>query len=366
MSAIDNIDLRLRRVLQFCQVAAVIAFFSGSFQVQGISSEEAHFNQTILPIMSFCSLLLSLLGFNKKIRLHTYGLISMGFLAAFLVVKTYVTLFVLPMVSDFIHHLQVISPWFAPVMIGTFVFMDRGAATVLGYIFSFSLAATVGSYLYRNQLLDPSTPAFTVWIQQYVLGLPVVTFTLSAFARIKENLYRARLRELHLEHLSLTDDLTQLGNRRALEALMNRDLARFRRSQKPFSILIFDIDYFKKVNDVHGHKAGDDVLRSVGHLLQTQMRSSEWCGRWGGEEFLVGIEGNILDATKTAERLRKAIEALNSAGVPRVTASFGVAEARLDESSDEIVKRADSALYKAKASGRNCVRTQELDAPGSK
>lgn len=164
-----------------------------------------------------------------------------------------------------------------------------------------------------------------------------------------------------LESLATMDALTSLFNKRAFNTALRRDLARAARGGS-LALLAMDIDFFKKVNDTHGHPAGDAVLAKVGEVLRAGVRVGDVPARCGGEEFMVILPGSDSEgASKLAERLRVALEAAvipGPTGPIRVTASFGVSHASgpaSAESGDDLIARADSALYEAKRSGRNRV-----------
>ena len=162
-----------------------------------------------------------------------------------------------------------------------------------------------------------------------------------------------------LEAMATHDFLTGAYNRRKLSELVTAEVARAIRYAQPLSLLILDLDHFKQVNDVHGHEAGDTVLVAVAGVLDNTIRSTDSLARWGGEEFVVlapalGISG----AVTLAQRLRTAIAAQEIPGVGQVTASFGVAEVRPDDTPDTLLDRADQALYRAKENGRDRVEPQ--------
>lgn len=161
---------------------------------------------------------------------------------------------------------------------------------------------------------------------------------------------------LQLEEMASTDRLTRIGNRRALEDRAAGELERANRYGNPLSVIMFDLDHFKRVNDTYGHNAGDTVLKNVAQIVQDNIRKSDFLGRWGGEEFLVltpEIEGQ--DAEKLAEKLRQSISDTMMAEAGRITASFGVAQYLPGENLESFIKRADDGLYRAKNSGRNRV-----------
>ncbi len=154
-----------------------------------------------------------------------------------------------------------------------------------------------------------------------------------------------------------TDALTNLANRRAFDDALEKNLKIFQQTERPFSLLIFDVDHFKNFNDTHGHQAGDEVLRKVGAALKRVVKSKDLPCRYGGEEFaLVMPNTSAEEGCVAAERVRKAIEEM---AVPfegkdlRVTASIGLAQVDKNEDAVRIIRRADDAVYAAKDAGRN-------------
>ncbi|HEY6548998.1 MAG TPA: PAS domain S-box protein [Vicinamibacteria bacterium] len=159
------------------------------------------------------------------------------------------------------------------------------------------------------------------------------------------------------ERMALTDPLTGLGNRRAGEEAIQREVARARRLKTPLSFVFIDVDHFKAINDQRGHAGGDEVLCQVAHALKAVFRTSDTLVRWGGEEFLGILAANDQEGARVlAEKVRLAIETLQIDGLPRITVSAGTAELRPDEEPAATLQRADTALYRAKAEGRNRVR----------
>jgi diguanylate cyclase (GGDEF)-like protein len=164
-----------------------------------------------------------------------------------------------------------------------------------------------------------------------------------------------------LRHMSQTDALTGLDNRRHIETRIEEMFEHAKRLGEPFSCVMVDLDKFKSVNDEYGHQAGDAVLRQLAKILKQEVREIDHAGRYGGEEFILLLTGTVLDAAVTfAERVRKAIEShtftFDNGAIQR-TASFGVAawpHPRIT-SCDGLVRAADDALYVAKETGRNRV-----------
>lgn len=162
--------------------------------------------------------------------------------------------------------------------------------------------------------------------------------------------------------LARFDALTGLFNRRALSEALELELERCMRHANPLSVLLLDIDHFKKINDGHGHQSGDAVLRAVGKALAQTARRSDVCARWGGEEFVVVLTQTDPEAAMlAAERVRHVIEQVivtNEKGdrIP-VTASVGVTSLYMTDTVETFLDRADKAMYLAKSSGRNQVRS---------
>ena len=177
----------------------------------------------------------------------------------------------------------------------------------------------------------------------------------SAQERLKE---QAMLVEQHAA-AARTDALTGLANRRAFDEEMQKLLQRHEQPGETFSVVIFDVDHFKRFNDTYGHQAGDDVLRLMGELLRAAARPTDVAVRYGGEEFAMILpHTSVAEAARRAERIRQEIADYGfqyDGQALRVTASFGVAEGLDGETVSRLVDRADAALYASKGAGRNCV-----------
>lgn len=170
---------------------------------------------------------------------------------------------------------------------------------------------------------------------------------------------RVRAQNLRLAELSRTDGLTGVANRSHWEETADQEFQRYSRGGKVSSILLLDIDHFKRINDTHGHHAGDEVIRRVAAILRESVRGQDTVGRYGGEEFGVVLpDTDDAAALAVAERMRARIEAATlepRAGV-RATASIGLAALRgAEHGHSEWIQRADRALYRAKELGRNRV-----------
>jgi two-component system cell cycle response regulator len=206
--------------------------------------------------------------------------------------------------------------------------------------------------------------------EQDALGSADLEFAASVISAAVAVIQRARMVEhtmadnARLEQLAQTDPLTQLLNRRALTERITAEMERALRYDSSLALLMIDLDHFKQVNDTHGHLVGDDVLRDLAALLRAQVRENDLVARYGGEEFVILLpETDDTGADGFAERVRSAVKGTRFAPRPggqaiALTTSIGVATfpaARI-ESVEDLFARADAALYRAKADGRDRVR----------
>lgn len=167
-----------------------------------------------------------------------------------------------------------------------------------------------------------------------------------------------------LATIAATDELTGLSNRYRMDAAISAEVDRATRYDEPLSLIIFDLDHFKRVNDTWGHETGDRVLKRVAEAVKGIVRKPDELFRWGGEEFLVLAPHTTLEgAVSTAEKLRAAVKSERIPDVGTVSASFGVAQLWPGESASDWFKRADRALYRAKNQGRNRVVSLEFGEP---
>jgi diguanylate cyclase (GGDEF)-like protein len=199
-------------------------------------------------------------------------------------------------------------------------------------------------------ILNPPTDPFSLSPVQSATYL--LSFALSFFWSMGFILMVSQRLRNDLMEVATIDVLTRIPNRRATQAFLEKELSRAQRNQSEFSVLLIDIDNFKQVNDRWGHSVGDDVLVKTAGIFQSIVRKQDWVGRWGGEEFLMILPGSPdCDAESLAERVRSEIASSEySYGVESfgITVSIGVACAKPSDQIDEILKKADQALYRAK------------------
>jgi len=159
-----------------------------------------------------------------------------------------------------------------------------------------------------------------------------------------------------LKNCAENDPLTKIYNRTKVNHLFESIFVNAKKYNQHFSVILFDIDHFKMINDTHGHNVGDKVLFELARLTQSLFRSSDILARWGGEEFILILKDTTgKQASMLANRVRVAIDKYNFTGVGNLTCSFGVTQYQLDERKIDLLERVDEALYEAKENGRNRV-----------
>lgn len=228
---------------------------------------------------------------------------------------------------------------------------------ILGYIilpykhaFAASLAYTAAVFLVGALRFYPANPDLLIDLTRLATRLLVIGLLTFILAKVKEDVIKAQGEAAYWEWQANIDHLTQLPNRRMISDLIERRLA----SQALFAILLIDLDDFKCYNDTYGHDIGDLLLGRVAFTLKSNLRASDFVARWGGEEFLVLTDAQSAEADQLAERLRSAVENMDL-GEDQVSISIGGTRALQNDNFPNLIKRADIALYRAKAGGRNCV-----------
>jgi diguanylate cyclase len=231
-------------------------------------------------------------------------------------------------------------------------------------------------YLFRFRNYRPVT-GMTEFMYQNCTILPInnarnemthiclILYDVTEVAANRLQLQRANSR-LHI--ISQTDGLTGLLNRKHWEDNLRHEFKRHQRYKHTCSLIMFDIDHFKRINDQYGHPAGDEVIRQAAHAIKKSVRDIDICGRYGGEEFAIGlVDTPAAGAWIVAERLRKTIEGLSifyDEHIITFTISLGIAEILPDfESTADWISAADKCLYQAKHQGRNQTVVQKADKP---
>ncbi|WP_419769038.1 MAG: diguanylate cyclase [Candidatus Marinarcus sp.] len=196
----------------------------------------------------------------------------------------------------------------------------------------------------------------------YKVGLPLCAF-ICIFAfynyRLRAEIKKRKIIETKLYSAATIDSLTQIYNRRKIDAIFKMQLSLTKRYKRPLSIIFFDIDDFKKINDTFGHHLADTILKDLSALVKKNLRETDSLGRWGGEEFLVVIpEIKLKDAIIVAENLKKAINTFSFKINSHVTCSFGVTQYYPDDDENSMLKRADDLMYKVKENGKNSIKAE--------
>jgi diguanylate cyclase (GGDEF)-like protein len=229
-----------------------------------------------------------------------------------------------------------------------------------GFLIQYSVLH-LALWLFRPQTMNTELEL----IQSFVFILVLAEMALiGGFISGLRGKLRLRNHELNnamerIQELVNTDELTGIYNRRRIFQALNEESNRYRRAPGAFSVGFLDVDFFKQINDIHGHQGGDKILRQLASRVTADLRDIDSFGRYGGEEFLLILPQTALAGAQVkAERIRASIEALRFDDMPadlKVTVSIGLAEFQAGESTDDTLARADLALYQAKDTGRNRV-----------
>lgn len=235
-----------------------------------------------------------------------------------------------------------------------FLYSSRGALIRSAGLFVLLFLISLPHILFSTGPTD-LFEGFDTLGHHFVSTASIITL-LYFFTRVKDRLIEAQAAVSEITVLSETDALTGLPNRRRIYNVLEQEMDRARRYGGPLSLVLFDIDDFKKVNDTLGHDAGDAVLTEISDLLGRCRRSTDQLGRWGGEEFvLVAPETDREEAVRLAERLRTVVEDHHFEAAGKLTASFGVTVFHEEDDLASLVKKADVNLYTAKSRGKNRV-----------
>jgi len=243
-----------------------------------------------------------------------------------------------------------------------FVFLSQRDALVVSACM-YCLLFGGSFWLLQQGLVDPGPVPLALILVNVAIAQLIYVVLLLAISRLRADYLRTRERAEWMQQIAASDPLTGVANRRALNERLVASVSLLERHGQPLSVLLLDIDHFKLINDQHGHAAGDAVLVELAGLMSEQLRVSDLLGRWGGEEFMVLAASTVQEqALELAERIRAAaLDTRFSHGQP-LTVSIGVAQAQPGERPEQLVARADVALYEAKRMGRNQVRLHRPDA----
>lgn len=253
------------------------------------------------------------------------------------------------------------------LLFGTFRLNTRQFLNVSAFIL-----VTYGFDVFLLQVFRPQDIVLHIEIFQW-LALAVVLVSVSFIggniSALRHDLAGSRKKLqaslAKIKEMAIHDDLTGFYNRRHLMELLETEYNRSVRTGAVFSLAMLDLDKFKNVNDTFGHQAGDEILITFSNIISNVLRKTDFCGRYGGEEFLIVLtQTDLQDAKVFAERIRACVEEflfldLGHSRKSRVTVSIGLAEHRKNEDIEKTISRADEAMYKAKNNGRNRVEVSE-------
>ena len=316
------------------------------------------------PTVALCSLLLAVVLWRRPQALRatevsTYVVVALLFLAKFRDI-----LYVGAGGPGMEVELATFASWVPIMYVIPFLYFGARRGLRAALLFFCALAA-MGFPLLADAALGAAAvrPDVAEVLVQLYLGGALVTATLSISARLMDahasERARAEGRAADMERVANTDFLTGLQNRRSAYDVLRHELEASARYGQPLSVILFDLDHFKRVNDQHGHDVGDLLLKEISRLAQQSLRKADLLGRWGGEEFIAVSPGTRLEAGRaSAERLVRTLKGHRFPKVGEASASFGVAAYRPGDSTESLLKRADDALYAAKQAGRGRVEVE--------
>ena len=235
------------------------------------------------------------------------------------------------------------------IIMSAFIFYGFAAPAVWGMVFTGLIFLDIGI---ANTFLH-----YPEFMMMLILGIPFyagICMLLWAVEHSFVGQYRA---QKMLEESAFHDQLTGIYNRNIMNTIVDKNRSITCYGKADIGIILFDIDFFKRVNDTYGHEGGDIVLKELVTIVKQELTMEHYMLRWGGEEFLLFVKGSLKDTVREAEHIRSAVQNQTKQICP-VTISLGVTRYRGGDY-NEAVKRADDALYKAKNSGRNCVNVKK-------
>ena len=346
--------LKYKVYLIIVSIGTVAASFS--WLLDPFSESASTFDRVTYPLMTvFCATLTAALWWKKEQALQFVGLVGIAGGAAFLLAKAYYVFHAGYGRFGALGELSEVYPWTPVVLFAAFsVFGIRGGLVGAGLFYVAFLVVTL-PHVVPGLLVGEDVDEFHVLVQLY-LSSAVIMALFFVFARVTGAYAGAQARTEMMETLARTDALTGTYNRRHLYEALKKEGEKALRYGRPLSLIMLDLDYFKRVNDTYGHDVGDRLLKEVAQLIGHHLRDPDQLSRWGGEEFLVLVPETVLEqAQQLAVRLKCAIETHQFEKAGGVTASFGVAAHQKGDTPETLLKRADRALYQAKSNGRNRV-----------
>lgn len=329
------------------------------------------YSTVIANVVIVCSMMFFLIGLQRFIERKAEYLINVVYLLIFAILFYYFRIvdpvFKIRVLLFSISVLLIISQSLYLLLFKTekgkmIIYRSTAAVCVLMLVlYVLRIFAAFLIYPEGNEFFTAGFVDSVIMMSSQMLGI-MMTFSLvlminvRLFIDVQQFAEEKEFMVQELRRLANTDGLTGLYNRSKIEQILTIEVLRSRRYKHPLSIIIADIDHFKIVNDTYGHNVGDVVLSGIASLMKQHVREVDTVGRWGGEEFLIVCpETRVEGAIKLAEKLRKKIEKHHFKEIGIKTVSMGTAELEIDDWDEDIIKRADKNLYKAKRAGRNRV-----------
>ncbi len=311
-------------------IGSVVAFLYAY-----MDAVEGDFLVSVVDFAVGCVLLFGPLVARKRKNLESVALLSVFLLGVMFLIAVF----------DELPEDKASLIWLSVVPALSFLIKGRKALYwSAGYLIIHFLTVTLSGKLTMSSLIDA------------YLSYTLITVIFYFYAWMSE-----RYREVW-SNMAMTDSLTGILNRLAFETIALKEISKAVRTNTDLSIILFDIDNFKQINDRYGHVYGDFILRTVAEIVSRSLRTSDIFARWGGEEFVVLLPNtNGLRAINVAEKIRSRIQFHRFDNGLKVTASFGVANLKSCKDFDNLILKADEALYRAKERGKNRVEACGLE-----
>lgn len=339
-------------VLSLLSMIVTLIFGSPTF---ALSPATTTFDYYVYPVLIVLGLLVVRAILNGRVRIERFEKGFVAFFSVFFVSKFSLTLLAAPTLLSIAY----VESWYW-MMVGGWTM------AFLAYSFRQAIFLNVAMYsmmvivIVTNAWLKAPPDEFFGWLSNqaastFRFGASLAMLVILGY--VKEQWLSVEKEAVFLRSMAHIDALTGLPNRRHLNETLESIV---KRGTGPLTVVLFDLDGFKQVNDVFGHIVGDEVLRSIGTLARNSARRGDTIGRWGGEEFLAICPNTTLaEGVRLAEDFRRTLASHTRQRGRPITASFGVAELKPGENGEQLIARADAALYAAKAHGKNAVFIEE-------
>ena len=349
MARNSPLDQQKRRLLL---VALPIASAAALFEWAVLRSS----GQPPCPLLlagAVLALLLALLLWRRRRSLRFVETVLTAAVAVGLFVFLYMGLFSAGSLS--LERFARLSPWVSVALAGLLVINGTRRSFWIGTGVYLGLLALGLVRLFRAGP-QPTQEALFGPLAHFYLANAVLLWLMHAWAELQRQYTRTRQIARSMASLAHTDPLLGIPNRRQMELLIEQEIRCAEEGGQPATMIMFDVDRFKQVNDIYGHEAGDAALRAVAATVRQALRATDHVGRWGGDEFIILARvSETAQAYQLAQRVGEAVHQTLSAHFPLVTISLGVAPYRPGDTVSSWVSRADAAMYQAKESGRNRV-----------